>query len=112
MGAGGIPSGGVVKVIGRRGDLPIVTSHINSRYDLYVDGTKVQSRWFDANGLAVRNRDFDHQDAHKNHDFPHDHSWRAEGTYIDRHGQIRIRLIRDDEPDPSGPDYVNFPNGE
>ena len=50
MGAGGIPSGGIVIVNGRRGDLPIVSSHINSRYDLYVNGVKVQSRWFDANG--------------------------------------------------------------
>ena len=44
MGAGGIPSGGVIIVHGKRGDLPIVTSHINSRYDLYVDGIRVQSR--------------------------------------------------------------------
>lgn len=75
MGAGGIPSGGIVIVNGRRGDLPTKTSHINSRYDLYVNGVRVQSRWFDSKGSVVRNRDFIHQDAHHNHIFPHDHRW-------------------------------------
>ncbi len=112
MGAGGIPSGGIVIVHGRRGDLPIVSSHINSRYDLYVNGVKVQSRWFDANGFAIRNRDFDHQDAHNNHEFPHDHRWYNKGEYIDKHGQARILLIRDEEPDPAGPDYINYPTDE
>lgn len=97
MGAGGIPSGGIVIVHGRRGDLPIKTSHINSRYDLYVDGVKVQSRWFDANGSAVRNRDFNHQDAHNNHEFPHDHKWE-----IINGEPFRL-------PTNLDPDYVNFP---
>ena len=110
MGAGGIPSGGVVIVKGKRGDLPIVTSHVNSRYDLYVNGIRVQSRWFDANGFAIRNRDYDHQDAHSNHVFPHDHLWFFKGYYIDKHGQIRARLERDDETNMLNPDYINYPS--
>lgn len=39
---------------------------------------KIQSRWFDANGKVVRNRDYYHQDSHHNHEFPHDHNWEWE----------------------------------
>ena len=100
MGAGGIPSGGIVIVHGRRGDLPTKTSHINSRYDLYVNGVRVQSRWFDGNGLAIRNRDYDHQDAHNNHEFPHDHGWQ------NVNGQpVRI-------PTNLDPDYENYNSNE
>ena len=75
MGAGGVPNRTVIKVIGVRGDLPVKGAKPNSRYDLHVDGEKVQSRWFDAFGNVVRNRDYFHQDAHNNHTFPHDHVW-------------------------------------
>ena len=74
MGGGGVPSGGVTIINGRRGELP-KTGKPNSRADLYVNGKKVQSRWFDHEGKVIRNRDYDHQDAHNNHEFPHDHNW-------------------------------------
>ena len=73
MGAGGVFNRGVVRLDGRRGDLPTKGAKPNHRYDLYVNGEKVQSRWFDKNGRAIRNRDFNHQDSHHNHTFPHDH---------------------------------------
>lgn len=75
MGAGGVPNRKVEKVNGRHGDLPTRGAKPNSRYDLYVNGEKVQSRWFDSNGKVVKNRDYKHQDAHNNHTFPHDHNW-------------------------------------
>ena len=74
MGGGGVPSGGVTIVNGRHGDLP-KSGKPNSRADLYLNGKKVQSRWFDHEGKVIRNRDYDHQDAHNNHEFPHDHNW-------------------------------------
>ena len=109
MSSGGLPSGGVTKVYGKRGDLPIDHAKPNSRYDLYVKGKRVQSRWYDHNGNAVRNRDFDHQDAHHNHKFPHDHIWKDKGKYIDRHGRIREKLIRD-EDDWVDPDETKYPS--
>ena len=42
MGAGEIPSGGVIKVYSEHQGLPSKTEHINSRYDLYVEN-KVDS---------------------------------------------------------------------
>ena len=77
MGGGGATSGGTyVKIIhGKRGDLDTHVETPNTRYDLYVDGVKVQSRWYDFKGDAIRNRDYQHQDAHHNHTFPHDHAW-------------------------------------
>ena len=74
MGGGGVPSGGVAIMNGRHGGLP-KTGKANSRADLYVNGKKVQSRWFDHEGKVILNRDYDHQDAHNNHKFPHDHNW-------------------------------------
>lgn len=75
MGAGGASSGGTYVFHGKRGDLPTKKAKSNSRYDLYVDGKKVQSRWFDFEGKVLWNRDYDHQNAHNNHTFPHDHRW-------------------------------------
>lgn len=75
MGAGGVPNRSVYRVEGRHGDLLVKNAKPNSRYDLYVNGNKVQSRWYDSNGNAIRNRDYMHQDAHNNHVFPHDHIW-------------------------------------
>ena len=66
MGGRRVPSVGVTISNGRRGELP-KTGKPNSRADLYVNGKKVQSRWFDHEGKVIRNRDYDHQDAHNNH---------------------------------------------
>ncbi len=96
MGAGGVPNRTLVKVDGRSGDLPTSGAKPNSRYDLYVNGVKIQSRWFDKNGKVVRNRDFWHQDSHHNHEFPHDHNW----IWINN-SAIRI-------PENLSPDYINF----
>lgn len=74
MGAGGVPNRTIEIIEGRNGDLPVRGAKPNSRYDLYINGQKIQSRWYDRNGKAIRNRDFTHQDAHRNHNFPHDHN--------------------------------------
>lgn len=95
MGAGGVPNR-IVKVIeGKRGDLPTKVADYNSRYDLYVNGKKVQSRWFDFEGNVVLNRDYDHQDSHNNHKFPHDHKWVWKNGHPDRKKDTH-------------PDYENF----
>jgi len=75
MGAGGVTNRGIYIIDGRSGDLPTERAKPNSRYDLYVDGKKIQSRWFDKEGKVKRNRDFEHQNTLKNHIFPHDHNW-------------------------------------
>ncbi len=75
MGAGGLPSGGVLKVDSEHKGLLKKVEHINSRYDLYVDGRRKQSRWYDSNGVVVRNRDYFHSDPKGDHKFPHDHRW-------------------------------------
>lgn len=67
MGAGGVPNRAVENIYGKRGDLPTKGAKPNSRYDLYFEGIRIQSRWFDSNGCVVRNRDYDHQNAHNNH---------------------------------------------
>lgn len=74
MGSGGVPNRTIVRVDGRSGDLPTSGVKPNSRYDLYVNGRKIQSRWYDGQGKVVRNRDYFHQDK-GNHVFPHDHKW-------------------------------------
>lgn len=75
MEAGGVPIKGIERINGRPGDLPTKGAKPLHRYDLYVNGIKYQSRWFDKNGNVLRNRDYVHQDAHKDHYFPHDHKW-------------------------------------
>ena len=95
MGAGGVPNRTVVRVDGRSGDLPTSGAKPNSRYDLYENGRKRQSRWFDENGNVIRNRDYFHQDTHRNHIFPHDHMWKKEEV-----------LKRN--PDNLMPDYENY----
>ena len=75
MGAGGVPNRTIIRVDGRSGDLPTKGAKPNSKYNLYENGKLKQSRWFDKNGNAVRNRDYFHQDPLKNHTFPHDHLW-------------------------------------
>lgn len=99
MGGGGVPSGGVTPVYGRRCDLP-KSGKPNSRADLYVDGKKVQSRWYDHEGRVIRNRDYDHQDAHHTHTFPHDRDW----VWKDDHP------IRDTQW--VDPDYIRYPEDE
>ena len=98
MGAGGASSGGtyVKRVDGRFGDLDTHVATPNARYDLYIRGKKVQSRWYDYNGNAVRNRDYYHQDAHHNHTFPHDHIW---GLVNNNWQRIEENL---------DPDYINY----
>ena len=95
MGGGGVPSGGVTIKYGKRGDLDTEFTP-NSRQDLYVNGKKVQSRWFDHEGKVIRNRDHDHQDAHNNHKFPHDHNW------------IWINGIPKRGKEGLQPDYINY----
>ena len=96
MGGGGVPSGGVTIKYGKRGDLDTEFTP-NSRQDLYVNGKKVQSRWFDYKGKVIRNRDYDHQDAHHTHIFPHDHDqvWKDN------------RPIRDTQW--VDPDFIRYP---
>lgn len=93
MGAGGIPNKSV-KISTER-SLKI-TGTPNSRVDKYKEGKKIQSRWYDNFGRAVRNRDYEHQNAHDNHFFPHDHSWVWQGD----------KGKRGKEPIP--PDYDNY----
>ena len=95
MGSGGVPNRTIVRVDGRSGDLPTSGVKPNSRYDLYVNGRKIQSRWYDAQGKAVRNRDYFHQDPFNNHTFPHDHNWNWQNA--------RPRL-----PENLNPDYNNY----
>lgn len=84
MGAGGVPNRTIERIDGRSGDLPTSGAKPNSRYDLYVKGTKIQSRWFDNNGNVIRNRDYSHQDSLNNHIFPHDHNWTWEKGFPQR----------------------------
>ncbi len=74
-GAGGVPNRTVERVDGRSGDLPTKGAKPNARYDLYINGEKIQSRWFDEKGNVVRNRDYIHQNTFHDHFFPHDHGW-------------------------------------
>lgn len=88
MGSGGVPNRTVeisyersLKTIGKP----------NSRVDKYnQNGKKVQSRWYDKKGKAVRNRDYTH--SNPNVIVPHDHVW-IEGVRSSEH------LV---------PDYDNF----
>ncbi len=75
MGAGGVPNRTIERIDGRSGDLPTRSVKPNSRYDLYINNKKTQSRWFDENCRVIRNRDYKHQDPLKTHYFPHDHKW-------------------------------------
>ena len=94
MGGGGATSGGTYVETQRRSLKP--TGKPNSRCDLYVGGKKKQSRWYDYEGKAIRNRDYFHQDAHHNHTFPHDHNW----------GWVNGRWQRIEEN--LEPDYVHY----
>ena len=73
------PSGGVKIIYGpyRENIKKISGETPNSRTDYYdeVTGKLLQQRWYDAEGKAVWDRDWDHPDPKGNHKFPHDHSW-------------------------------------
>lgn len=107
MGAGGIPSGGVSKMYGRVGSLPRFGAKPNSRIDLYNNnGVRVQSRWYDCNGIAFRNRDYTETEYGV-----HDHIWSTYiSTFIDKNGVIAAIIIRGTEHLPS--DYLNYPSDE
>ena len=70
MGAGGIPNRGVEISFERS----LKDKHKpNSRVDRYnKNGQLLQSRWYNDEGKAERNRDYSHSG---NVPFPHDHEW-------------------------------------
>ena len=107
MGAGGIPSGGVTKAIGKVGSLPRFGAKPNSRTDLYNEnGVLVQQRWYDHNGIAFRNRDFSETKFGV-----HDHLWSSyTETYIDKNGIVKADIERGTDHLPS--DYINYPSDE
>lgn len=90
MGAGGVPNRGVEKSYSR--SLPR-TNKPNTRVDRYKNGKIVQSRWYDENGKAERNRDYEHGGKYP---FPHDHLWNWNSNNGER-GQEHLP-----------PDYDNF----
>lgn len=48
-----------------------------TRVDLYKNGVLHQSRWFDKNGLPIRNRDYtEHGNSTRHPIVPHDHLWK------------------------------------
>lgn len=105
MGAGGIPSGGVSINVGRVGSLPRFGAKPNSRMDLYNEnGVRVQSRWYDHNGIAFRNREY----TETKHGV-HDHFWTIYSeTYIDEDGYIAAFINRIKKHEPA--DYINYPS--
>ena len=90
MGSGGVPNRGVEKTYDRSLQSK---GQPNSRIDRYKDGNKVQSRWYDENGKAIRNRDYAHGG---DMNFPHDHDWEWNGD----NGVRGIEHLK--------PDYENF----
>ena len=105
MGAGGIPSGGISIMVGRVGSLPRFGAKPNSRIDLYNEnGVRIQSRWYDCNGIAFRNRDYTETKFGI-----HDHLWsKYTETYVDDSGVIRANIERFTKHLPS--DYINYPS--
>lgn len=73
------PSLKVTKVYGKYGrSIKGIENCIpNSRTDFYDENTGklLQKRWYDENGQAVWDRDWDHNDPLGTHVFPHDHPW-------------------------------------
>ena len=73
------PSGGIKNVYGPyRSNIKPLIDTPNTRTDYYDEktGKLLQQRWYDHNGAAVWDRDWDHNDPFKNHTFPHDHYWK------------------------------------
>lgn len=73
------PSGGVNKVYGPFGkNIKEIEGCVpNSRTDYYdeVTGELLQQRLYDAEGKAIWDRDWKHNDSNNTHTFPHDHYW-------------------------------------
>lgn len=73
------PSNGKIDVFGKYGRSikDIESSVSNIRVDYYDEktGKLLQQRWYGKDKKAIWDRDWDHQDAHDNHKFPHDHPW-------------------------------------
>lgn len=95
MGAGGRQNRG--KGVSYERNLKLIDKQ-NYRVDRYKNGEKVQSRWYDESGKAIRNRDYIHQNSLNNHSFPHDHTWSWEGDKASR------------GTTPLSPDYINYPD--
>lgn len=93
MGAGGVPNKGNAITVDRR-----LERHgkPNSRVDRYKNGKKVQSRWHDEKGNALRNIDYSHSG--KNLPFPHDHKWEYNNGFGER-GEEHL-----------APDFENYPD--
>ncbi len=107
MGAGGLPSGGVVKIHGKVGSLPRFGAKPNSRIDLYNDrGVRVQSRWYDKNGIACRNRDYSHTKYGV-----HDHLWSSYNQIFINSMGIKYAYI-ERQKSHIVPDYEGFPSEE
>lgn len=107
MGAGGIPSGGITQQIGRVGSLPRFGAKPNSRVDLYNEkGVRVQSRWYDHNGIAFRNRDYGETEYGV-----HDHTWsQYTETFIDKKGNLAADIERSTDHEPA--DCIHYPSDE
>ncbi len=73
------PSGGITKIYGPYGknNKDIEGCPPNSRTDYYDKETEklLQQRWYDNDGKAIWDRDWDHNDSTHTHPFPHDHFW-------------------------------------
>ena len=87
MGAGGKANHNTETIVSRNlkrtGNPNSKIQRVNSR------GILAQERWYDAQGHAIRNRDFSHGGDEK---FPHDHAWVW-------HGEGGYRLKEHLEPD-------------
>ena len=76
-------SGGIEKIYGPyKHSLP-QKGKSNSRRDYYDEktGKLLQQRWYDSEGKAILDRDWDHGNKHT-HTFPHDHFWVWENDNI------------------------------
>ena len=72
MGSGGVPNR-TIEISYERNLKPV--GKPNTRVDRYSkkDGKKLQSRWYDNEGRAKRNRDYTSNNGKSA--IPHDHSW-------------------------------------
>lgn len=71
------PSGGVKEIYGPHKHSLSAMGEPNSRVDYYDEetGELIQQRWYDPDGKAEHNRDWNHNNSDNTHEFPHDHSW-------------------------------------
>lgn len=72
------PSGGKIDVYGKFGrNISDRFGTPNSRTDFYDEQTRqlLQQRWYGPDGLAIWDRDWEHNNPKNNHKFPHDHPW-------------------------------------